>query len=67
MPSTPMGDNNLGSYDSFRERIVYDSVSFLNFYFEKEQIDLRVLNLYGKVDTKGNQIHGVWSTAMKIF
>ena len=56
MPSTPMGDNNLGSYDSFRERIVYDSVSFLNFYFEKEQIDLRVLNLYGKVDTKGNQI-----------
>ena len=52
----PMGDNNMGSFDSFRERVVYDSVSFLNFYFEKEQIDLRVLNLFGKVDTTGNQI-----------
>jgi len=52
----PMGDNNMGSQDSFRERVIYDSVSFLNFYFQKEQIDLRVLNLFGKVDTRGNQI-----------
>jgi len=52
----PMGNNNLGSYDSYHERVVYDSVSFMGYRFGKEQIDIRSLNLFGKVDTKGNQI-----------
>ena len=50
------GNNNLGSHSSFSQRILYDSQSFSGFSYKVEQIDLRNLHLFGKVDTKGRQI-----------
>ena len=47
------GNNNLGSLSSYRERNLYDSLSFLDRDLQA-QLDLRKLHLFGKVDTKGN-------------
>lgn len=56
MPIYPLGNNKMGSYYSFTERILYDSVSHMGLYFENDQLNLRELSLFGKVDTKGEQI-----------
>ena len=56
MPSSPTGNNGMGAMSSFEERNYYEFIAFLGSYFKKEQIDLRVLNLLGKIDQGGNQI-----------
>lgn len=47
------GNNNMGSESSYRERNLYDSLSFLDRDLQ-QQLDLRKLHLFGKVDTRGN-------------
>jgi len=56
MPSAPSGNNSMGAHSSFEERNYYEFIAFLGSYFKKDQIDLRVLNLFGKVDQSGDQI-----------
>jgi len=49
------GNNSMGSASSYKERNLYDSLSFLDKDFQ-QQLDLRKLHLFGKVDTKGNMM-----------
>lgn len=56
MVASPKGNNQLGAASSFEERMYYDFVSFASSYFQKGQIDLRTLSMFGKVDAKGDQI-----------
>lgn len=56
MVASPKGNNNLGSASSFEERIYYEFISFASSFFKKGQIDLRSLNLFGKVNHKGEQV-----------
>lgn len=46
----------MGSHSSYAQRVLYDSQSFLGFRYNVEQIDLRSMQLFGKVDTTGQQI-----------
>lgn len=49
------GNNGMGSRDSYVQRNLYEGLSFIDASYQ-EQVNLRKLHLFGKVDTAGNQI-----------